>query len=179
MADVVTSLLPHRAAFKAFVISRVGNEADAEDILQHGLIKALQREPTLRDHGKAAAWFYRLLRHAIVDHQRSRAAARARDDAWSTDTLPLTADDDAQRQICRCFEALLPLLKPRHAALLRAVELDNQSVAAAAATLGLTAAHASVLLHRARAELRARLEAFCGECARGACLDCDCPPPPR
>jgi DNA-directed RNA polymerase specialized sigma24 family protein len=68
-------------------------------------------------------------------------------------------------------------LKPAHADLLRRVELQDESVTAAAHALGITSNHASVTLHRARAELRRKLETFCGACAEGACLDCDCDDP--
>lgn len=173
--DVTSALLAHRNAFKAFLVSRVGNEADADDLLQNGLIKALQRADELKDGEKSVAWFYQILRNVIIDHGRSRGAARRRDDAWATDATTLATDDrEAEKRICGCFEGLIPALNPNHATLLRLVELEGKSVSAAAIALGLSANHASVTLHRARAELRARLVDFCGACASGACLDCDC-----
>jgi RNA polymerase sigma-70 factor (ECF subfamily) len=171
-ADVAAALLAHRPVFKAFVVSRVGNEADADDLLQNGLVKALQRAGELKDDEKAIAWFYQILRNAIVDHLRSRSAATRRDDAWVNDATALKDDADAYRHLCGCFEKLLPALKPMHAELLRRVELQEQSVAQAAIALGITANNASVTLHRARAELRRQLTDFCGSCA---CLDnCEC-----
>lgn len=172
---VAATLLANRSAFRAFVAARVGSEADADDILQSGLIKALECADELKDGEKSVAWFYRILRHAIIDHGRSRGAARRREDAWATDTVTFSAGDrEAEKQICQCFESLLPSLKPAHAELLRRVELHGDSVSAAALALGITANNASVTLHRARAELRSKLIAFCGSCAGGACLDCDC-----
>lgn len=177
-SDVASALLARRQAFKAFIVARVGNAADADDILQHSLLKALDCAGELRDDTKLTAWFYRILRNVIVDHARSRGAARLRDDSWAADSATLaTADREALRQLCGCFESLLPGMKPNHAALLRLVELEGKSVAAAAVALGITANNASVTLHRARADLRARLVAFCGSCAAGACLDCDCERP--
>lgn len=166
------ALLVQRDKFKAFLINRVGSVADAEDILQNGLIKGLKHAGEVQDNAKFSAWFYQLLRRAVVDHVRSRTSATSRELAWSAANAASTEDDE--REICRCFEALIPTLKPKHAALLRLVELDGQSVATAAAALGITANSASVTLHRARAELRAQLEAFCRDCAKSACLDCDC-----
>lgn len=173
--DVASALLAHRSAFKAFLVSRVGNEADAEDLLQNGLIKALQHADELKDSEKSIAWFYRILRNVVIDHGRSRESARRREDAWATDVATLaTADREAEKQICGCFESLLPALKPVHAELLRRVELRGESVSVAAGALGITPNNASVTLHRARAELRGKLIDFCGSCADGACLDCDC-----
>ena len=175
--DLTAALLAQRHAFKSFLTARVGNETDAEDLLQNGLVKAFQRAHEVKDGEKASAWFYQLLRHAIIDHQRSRGAAHRREDLWATETLTLSADPEAERQICHCFELLLPTLKPAHAELLRRVELQDEPVATAATALGVTPNTASVTLHRARAELRKKLEAFCGPCAAEACLDCDCAPP--
>lgn len=172
--EVASALLAHRSAFKAFLVSRVGNSADAEDLLQNGLIKAIQRADELKDGEKSVAWFYQILRNVIIDHARSRGAARKRDDAWATDTVTLADDADAERVLCGCFEHLLPSLKPTHAELLRRVDLEGRPVAATAIALGMTANNASVTLHRARAELRKKLQEFCGSCAEGACLDCDC-----
>jgi RNA polymerase sigma-70 factor (ECF subfamily) len=171
-SGVASTLLAHRNAFKAFLTSRVGNEADAEDLLQNGLVKALQRSGEIKDSEKAVAWFYQVLRNVVVDHVRSRNAAHRRDEAWMTDTVTLADDTEAERHICACFEKILPGMKTNHAELLRRVELNGESVASAAASLGITANNASVTLHRARAELRTKLTDFCGDCA---CLDdCGC-----
>lgn len=172
-AAVADALLAQRRQFKAFLTMRLGgDEAAAEDLLQNSLAKAIQRADDLDDVTNLTAWFYQLLRHAIVDHVRARRAAEARESAWAELQSANALDDE--RVVCRCFESLLPTLKPRHAMLLHLVELDGTSVTAAAIALGVTANHASVLLHRARAELRAALETFCGACSDGACLDCTC-----
>lgn len=165
-----TALIAQRDRFKAFLVARLGSDADAEDLLQHGLVKALQRADDLRDESRLVPWFYQLLRNTLADHFRSRSAARQRETAFAD----LHAEPEAERQVCGCFERLIDTLKPTQAALLRKVELEGQPVAAAAISLGLTANNASVTLHRARAALREKLAAFCGPCAEGACLDCDC-----
>ena len=169
---VTDAILAHRHVFKAFLTSRLGNEADAEDLLQNGLVKALQRADEVKEGEKAISWFYQVLRNALVDFVRSRAATARRDDAWATDALGLTGDPEVERQICACFEKMLPALRPTHAELIRRVELQGEPVARAANALGITANHASVALHRARRELRARLVDFCCDCS---CLNhCEC-----
>lgn len=171
-SDVTAKLLAHRSAFKAFLTSRVGNEADAEDLLQNGLVKAMSRAGEIKDDEKAVAWFYQLLRNVIVDHQRSRQASADRDHRWAADAATLADDAEAQRQICTCFERLLPTLKPTHAELIRRVELEGEPVARVAADLGMTPNNASVTLHRARGELRTKLVSFCNDCQ---CLrGCEC-----
>jgi RNA polymerase sigma factor (sigma-70 family) len=171
-ARVTETLLAHRPVFKAFLAARLGNDADAEDVLQNGLVKALARSAEIKDGEKAVAWFYQVLRNVLVDHIRSRSAATRRDDAWASSVMALADDAETERQICACFEKMLPAMKPSHAELLRRVELHGEPVAKAAVALGMTPNNASVTLHRARGDLRAKLMAFCGDCA---CLDdCDC-----
>jgi RNA polymerase sigma-70 factor (ECF subfamily) len=118
------------------------------------------------------------LRHAVIDHYRSQGAQQRRHDALGTLLSQLQKDTTIppswEPQICSCLGGIIDTLKPQHAALLRRVDLEGQSVQAAAAELGLTSNHASVTLHRARKDLRSRLETFCGDCADNACLDCDC-----
>ena len=171
-AGVTGTLLAHRHVFKAFLAARVGNEADAEDLLQNGLVKAMERSGEIKDGEKAVAWFYQVLRNVLIDHVRSRSAAAKRDDAWASNATTLADDREAERQICACFEKMLPALKPAQAELIRRVELKGEPVAKVAIALGMSANNASVTLHRARAELRTKLMDFCGDCA---CLDnCEC-----
>lgn len=171
-SDVIATLVAHRNAFKAFLASRIGNEADAEDLLQNGLVRALSRADEVKDGEKAVAWFYQLLRNVIIDHLRSRNATAKRDDRWAAEVGTLVEDAEADRQICACFERLLPTLKPTHAELIRRVELQGEPVAQAAVAMAMTPNNASVTLHRARGELRTKLVSFCGDCC---CLNvCEC-----
>lgn len=171
----------HRNAFKAFLTARVGSEAEAEDILQNGLLKALKRSGELQDEAKLTAWFYQLLRNAVVDHYRAQSTAKRGHDELGRMLAGLGEDIAAapkgwESQVCGCLAGVVETLKPQHAELLRRVDLNGDSVQIAAKALKMTANNASVILHRARRELRTRLETFCGDCADGACLDCDCPP---
>jgi RNA polymerase sigma factor (sigma-70 family) len=172
--SVSARLIERRAQFKAFLVSRLGNDADAEDVLQNGLVKALEHATELQDDTKLVPWFYQVLRRSIIDHVRSRHSAVARDQRWTEDMTALAPEDE--RAICGCVNSLMDDLKPRQAALIRRVDLEGESVADAASLLGMTPNSASVALHRARAELRERLEDFCRDCAKGDCLNCDCPP---
>lgn len=178
---LATTLNDQRSAFRAFLVSRVGSEAEAEDILQNGLLKALERAGEVQDDTKLTAWFYQLLRNSVIDHYRARSSVRRKHDALGAIISSLGEDvSDApaawEAQLCRCLGSVVDTLKPQHAALLRRVDLGGESVQAAAKALKLTPNNASVTLHRARKELRVKLQAFCGACAEGACLDCNCAP---
>lgn len=170
--------MAHRSRFRAFIASRLGSDAEADDILQNGLVKALRRVDEMPGEEKLTAWFFQVLRNTLIDHARSRKASARREESWMMHQT-LAADRETHAVICACYDALLPQLKSRDAELLRRVELNDEAVAAVATELGMTPNSASVALHRARNTLRQLLEQFCGDCARNACLDCDCESSPN
>jgi len=175
---LLDALLARRDAFLGFLATRLNNNrADAEDLLQHGFAKALASADTLRDDDRIIPWFYQLLRHVLIDHLRARRATLDREHRWTAESVSLSETErtEAERHLCACLEPLIATLPPVQTELIRRCELSDQSVSDAAVALGITPNAASVALHRARKTLRAKLVAFCGSCADGACLECDCP----
>src|SRR5687768_16097101 len=173
--EVVQTLVEQHRRFLGFLERRVADRTTAEDLLQAAFVKSLERGAELRDDESATAWFYRLLRNALVDHYRRRDAERRAVDRHSAETS-LTAPHDAELDavVCACVHALIPTLKPEYAEILRAVEMEGAGVAQAAAQLGITAGNAAVRLHRARHALRTQLATTCGTCTEHGCLDCTC-----
>src|SRR5688500_4647866 len=108
---VAQALVDNHRRFLAFVEKRVGRRKDAEDILQAAFVKGLAHAGEIRDEDRAVAWFYRLLRNAIVDHWRRQAAESRMTAALSREAAPdALTDAELEGEICRCFEALLPTL---------------------------------------------------------------------
>lgn len=164
-------LMESQSQFRAFLRKRLRSDAAVDDLLQNALMKALRRRGEVKKNERVVAWFYRILRRTLVDHYRSESARSQRDNAWLREQGP---DRRVEKTLCGCFSGLLSKLDLRSAELVRRVDLEGDSVTLVAASLGLKANAATVALHRARARLRRELVAFCGECSKGACLDCDC-----
>lgn len=168
-------LLENHRAFLAFLERRVGDRALAEDILQEAFVRGIDRAGQLRDSESAVAWFYRILRNAVVDHhRRAGASSRAMSAAaaeWQAQAAP---DADTAEAICQCVRRLAASLKPEYASVLERVDVDGVAVKAFAAESGITANNASVRLHRARQALRRQVHDSCGTCAEHGCRDCHC-----
>lgn len=166
-------LLKELDTFTAFARRRVGDPHLAADVVQESLLKAVKSADQLRDDESVTAWFYRILRRTIIDLYRRRdAAQRAVGRLESELNQPPTTEEE--RTACRCVESLLPTLKPEYAELIRELDLAGQSPEAFAAQRGVTANNLRVRHHRARQQLRERLEATCRMCAKHGCLDCTC-----
>lgn len=173
---ITGTLLANHLRFLDFLTARVRSREDAEEILQDAFVRGLQKAGEIRDEESAVAWFYRLLRNAIIDHYRHNAADRKALEAHARETPggDSTLDADLERAICACVNDLIPLIKPEYADLIRRIDLGGADVASTAGALGITPGNARVRLHRARTALRDELERSCRTCATHGCLDCDC-----
>lgn len=175
--SLMETLVGNHQRFLAFLERRVASRDLAEDILHDGFVRALERADSLHTADSAVAWFYRLLRNALVDHYR-RSATEDRALA-AVATQPQEADEDAELRetICGCVQELIETLKPEYRDALRRVELEGERVDVFARAAGISASNASVRLHRAREALRRRLLETCGTCVTHGCRDCECREP--
>ncbi|HYH96058.1 RNA polymerase sigma factor [Hyalangium sp.] len=172
--SIVRALVDSHRHFLAFLERRVGSRAVAEELLQAAFVRTLEKGDALRDEERAVAWFYRLLRNALVDHYRKQAAEARVLERESLEATEVGPDPELKQTVCACVGELLPTLKPEYSELLRQVELEERSVPEAAAAVGITPNNAGVRLHRARQALKQQLERSCGSCATHGCLDCSC-----
>jgi RNA polymerase sigma-70 factor (ECF subfamily) len=168
---LVDELTRERARFVRMARSRVATEADAEDIVQRALMRAAEHAGQLADAGRARAWFYRILRRAIVDHHRSKPVETS---AEALDHEPATEPDVPRAPVCRCALRLLAEARPAYAEVVRRVDFDEEDPAAVASALGVSMTNLYVRLHRARRAMRERLEGHCRVSSIEPCLECTC-----
>jgi len=174
--EVLRALVDNHARFLAFLQRRVASREEAEDILQNAFVRGLERGAALRNEESATAWFYRLLRNALVDHYRRRDVERRALAELRLQPEP-AVDEELMRTVCECVASLAETLKPEYASALRRVEVEGASLRAYAREQEITPNNASVRLHRARLALRRQLAKSCGTCAAHGCLDCRCGAP--
>ncbi len=173
-AEVVEKLVANHRRFLEFLERRTGNRALAEDLLQEAFVRGIDRIGALRDDESAVAWFYRMLRNAVVDHHRRGAAAERSLAALAREVERETPPDELEREICRCISDLAETLKPEYADVLRDVEVAGMPVKEYASRHGLSANNAGVRVFRAREALRRQVAQACGTCAEHGCYDCTC-----
>lgn len=172
---VVAALVAGHQRFLAFLERRVGSSAEAEVILQEAFVRGIQRAGSVRESEAASAWFFRLLRNALIDHRRRAEGSFPGLSASEIELAEFAAgqSEDAA-EACRCVLELADTLKPEYAAALRRVELEGRSIQDFAAEAGITPNNATVRLFRAREALRRRVHEACRTCAEHGCLDCTC-----
>src|SRR6185312_8585964 len=173
----IQRLVDSHRQFLAFLQARVESRAAAEDILQTAFVRGLERGADVRDEESAVAWFYRILRNAVIDHYRHRAATGRALEGWGKEMVTHEAPEaDLKQEICQCVSGLLETLKPDYQAALRIIDLEEGSLNDLAEQAGITSGNAAVRVHRAREALRKQVRTACGSCADHGCLDCHCKP---
>ena len=164
-----------RRRLLAFLVRRVDDRAIAEDILQAAYVRALESKERLRADESVVAWFYRILRNAVIDYYRRRATEGAALDRWAQELELATAPEpQLEEMACECIAGALDVIAPAYADLVREVDLKEKGLATYAEANGITVGNAAVRAHRARAALRRQLIRCCGTCAEHGCLECRC-----
>ncbi len=144
-----------------------GNRADAEDLAQDALLKAVRALPGFRGESKASTWAYRITLNAW----KSLLRARRRRAFWRTATLGLVdggADAPASdppadaglesAERCAAVRRALAELDDDGRAIVVLRELEEKSYEEIGALLGLPPGTVRSRLFRARARLKALLE---------------------
>jgi len=173
--EALARLVEARRDFLSFVQKRAGSREAAEDILQAAFVKGIEKGDSVRDEESVVAWFYRILRNAIIDYYRHRASSeRAAESLVHRLEKHQEPDDHFKSEICKCVSALLDSIKPEYKQAIETVDLREGSLNDLAGTAGITANNAAVRVHRAREALRKQVTIACGVCATHGCLDCHC-----
>jgi RNA polymerase sigma factor (sigma-70 family) len=162
--------------FLRFLSNRVESEETAEEILQSTYLKGLQREGSLKDSEKVTAWFYRLLRNALIDHYRHKAAEKRALEGYGSESERehVQRDQELEKNVCQCVNRVMKTLKPEYADVLQKSEVEDESIKDLASKAGTTPTNISVRLHRARESLKREVLQTCGACADHGCLNCTC-----
>jgi RNA polymerase sigma factor (sigma-70 family) len=168
-------LLAQQKHFLAFVQRRVSDAELAEDILQSAYLRAFEHQDDFKPSESAVAWFYRLLRNAVIDSYRRRASMNKGLQAWTRELeTAAQPSPDLHNEVCACLHGILHGLKPEYSEVLSAVDLGEQRLQDFAKQHKLSASNAGVRIHRARAALRKQLLRTCGTCSEHGCLNCIC-----
>lgn len=154
-----------------------GSASDAEDLLQETFVRVHERLETLIDAASVRAWVGTIARNVLRDHLRRRGRDGRSEEAPADE--PAALADDARLEanldwtVASWLEDFLGELDAEDATALRLVDLEGITQAELAQRTGLSLSGAKSRVQRARARLRARLEACCSFAfdARGAILD--------
>jgi RNA polymerase sigma-70 factor (ECF subfamily) len=173
LPDSLERITAHQSKFLSFLSARVEDRAAAEDILQSAYLKAVEHGSEIRDDESTVAWFYRILRNAVTDHYRRRAARASAHEAFAIEA-PVSYEAEVTQTVCACIGDVIHDLKSEYRTAIEQVDLGGMTVEAFAQSQSTSANNASVRLHRARKAVAKKLTTVCRACSEHKCLDCTC-----
>jgi RNA polymerase sigma-70 factor, ECF subfamily len=142
-----------------FVVVRVPQPADGEDLLQQVFLKVIESLPRYEQRGLPfGAWLFRIARNTVIDFGRTRRVAEPLDDAVGRIVDPLQPSHHLERSadLDEIRAALAELTsEQRDVVVLRFfAELSHAEIGA---ILGKREGTVRVIQHRALASLRGRM----------------------
>jgi RNA polymerase sigma-70 factor (ECF subfamily) len=143
----------------AYLMRRLPDRMDAEDVLQDIFVKLHTRLGTLRDESRLAPWLYGIARNAVSDYYRAhRQEANLPEDLAAESEQE---DADLLTQLASGLQPMLSCLPEKYAQALQLVELDGLTQGDMAGQAGLTLSGAKSRVQRGRALLRDALFDCC------------------
>jgi RNA polymerase sigma-70 factor, ECF subfamily len=159
-------IVNRRKAIHNFIRARITDAATVEDLTQEVLVKAQRAAPSLKDSAKVEGWMFRIARNMIADHFRnSKKSVIFSSDGSSVirpDIALFTQEQEGRKaHLVRCVHAFAESLPDHYRTALELVDFEGVSQVELAKRFGLTVSAAKSRVQRARARLRALIDACC------------------
>jgi RNA polymerase sigma-70 factor (ECF subfamily) len=144
---------------RKFILNRVSDPLDAEDILQDVFIKIHMHLNELREDQRLVPWLYSVARNAVIDYYRQKRPGIE----LSEDLLDESEfrEEDPTAQLAEGLEAMMACLPEKYRQPLVLAELKGLRQKEVAVRLGLSLSGAKSRVQRGRILLRQALEDCC------------------
>ena len=148
----------HQAEIRAFLKSRAGNAAEADDLLQEVFLKALLQGKAFCSLDNPRAWLFHVARNLLIDRLR-----------LTREQVPLPEDMSAESGhefeavdvLSHCLPRVLSELSPEDREVITQCDLHGVTQQAYAEKMGISLAAAKSRVQRARARLQIQLVSAC------------------
>ena len=114
----------YQLELKRFLLSKLSNQADAEDILQDVLLKTHANLSTIKNANSIKPWLFQVTNNAIIDYYRQNAKAKQ----IEHESLWFDAQETTlQEEFAACIIPFISALPEEHAAILLAVDINGEA----------------------------------------------------
>lgn len=138
--DIKQPWQEYRSQLRQFLLARVNNPSEVEDLLQEILIKSYQHFDTIQQPSKFQSWLFQIARNTLIDYYR-----RSRADIVDMDItgLPQLSEDveeyeQTRQELAHCLRPFLTRLPDKYREAVDLVDLQGTSQKVLASQLGLS-----------------------------------------
>ena len=149
---------------RGFLISKVNNPDDAEDLLQEILIKTHQQLGSLKDPRKFKAWLFQIARNTLIDYYRKpsrNVSAESLPELAETQDEASEAQETLRQELSQCIQPFIRNLPPKYGEAVEAIDLEGLSQKELAQRLGLSHSAVKSRVQRGRQKLAELFQECC------------------
>ncbi|TMP83373.1 RNA polymerase sigma factor SigZ [Pseudoalteromonas phenolica] len=147
----------YKNSLHAFLLSKVSNPADAEELLQDILLKTHLQIHQLKDQASIKPWLFQIANHAIIDFYRKH------NNYQYTELFEVIEKQEAniRADLIRCIEPFLQAMPEDEADLIRKIDLEGCSQKQQAEQLGVSYSTFKSRMQKSRADLKVLFDRCC------------------
>ena len=158
---------------RAFIVKRVSEETEIDDILQEVFLRIHRRIDGLKDPRRIVSWVYPITRHAIIDHYRASGRRLEMPVGLGADmelirsmaATPVIAESkdsgEYRSELAECLRPMIDQLSKEYREALMLVELEGLTQQAAAQRIGFSLSGMKSRVQRGRRQLKRKLDECC------------------
>ena len=149
---------------RKFLLSRVNNRADVDDLVQEILIKTYQHLNTIEEPEKFTAWLFQVARNTLIDYYRKSSVQTSRQDIARKATLEDERPEQyeqVRQELAKCIRPFLDRLPPKYQEAVEAIDLQGGSQKKLAQELGLSHSAVKSRVQRGRSMLKEQFLECC------------------
>ncbi len=152
---------------RGFIAKRVGDMAEADDILQEVFIRVHRHIEQLREPDRLVSWVFQITRHVLIDYYRTPGRRRELPGGLAEDLEAMYSGPHGEPEaaagveLSGCLRPLIERLPAEYQQAITLVELEGLTQKQAADRLGLSVPGMKSRVQRGRKQLRMLLEECC------------------
>lgn len=151
----------HHAELQGWLLRRLGDHAQAQDLLQDVFLKGLQQGARFCNVDNARAWLFEVARNTLIDHLRRQHPCEPLPDDLAEWPAQAPEPVPVVDQLTGCLARVLTELPAADADIIRQCDLQGMRQQDYAALHGLGLPAVKARLRRARLRLKARMTEAC------------------
>lgn len=153
----------YRNQLRKFLLARVRNPSDVDDLLQDILIKFYQNLKTVQQPSKLHPWLFQIARNTLIDYYRKARVDMAAVDINHLPQLDNEPEDYEQtrQELARCIRPFMTQLPDKYRETIDLIDLQGKSQKVLARELGLSHSAVKSRVQRGRRLLGALIQGCC------------------
>jgi len=159
--DLADVYIKFNKTLYGYILSRINNREDAEDILHNVFVKMATNIGTLSDKEKMQNWLYRITRNTIIDYYRSNGRKKKTVELMDKFPAPDNINNDNTKGLDKCLLDFIQQLPEEYRLIIIDSEINGIAQKDLAIKYGLPYPTLRSKVQRGRERLRKMLLGCC------------------